>query len=63
MPSSDPGLFLCEFIYYCSLACAQKEDHSVKVLFMHVPPTGHPYQIEDMTRAVAGIIEFLALNS
>ncbi|KAJ1305011.1 hypothetical protein OPQ81_000054 [Rhizoctonia solani] len=62
-PSNDPGRYLCDFIYFCSLACAQKEGSKVKVLFMHVPPVGSPYQVEDMTKAIQGIIEYLALDT
>ncbi|QRV99848.1 pyroglutamyl-peptidase 1 [Ceratobasidium sp. AG-Ba] len=59
-PSNDPGHYLCDFIYYCSLACAQNDGKRVKVLFMHVPPAGVPYEVEDMTRAVKGIVEYYA---
>ncbi|KAG8730895.1 hypothetical protein FRC11_005561 [Ceratobasidium sp. 423] len=62
-PSNDPGRYLCDFIYFCSLACAKKEGSKVKVLFMHVPPVGSPYQVEDMTKAVKGIIEYFALHT
>ncbi|CAE6512578.1 unnamed protein product [Rhizoctonia solani] len=61
-PSDDPGRYLCDFIYYCSLACARKEGSNAKVLFLHVPPIGLPYQVEDMTKAIEGIIEYLALD-
>ncbi|KAF8609851.1 peptidase C15, pyroglutamyl peptidase I-like protein [Ceratobasidium sp. AG-I] len=61
--SDDPGHFVCDFIYYCSLACAQKDGGWVKVLFMHVPPVGEPYQVEEMTQAVEGVIEYLALHT
>ncbi|CAE6509983.1 unnamed protein product [Rhizoctonia solani] len=62
-PSNDPGRYLCDFIYFCSLACARKEGSKVKVLFMHVPLVGSPYQVEDMTKAVKGIIEYFALHT
>ncbi|KAH7338434.1 hypothetical protein B0J17DRAFT_662528 [Rhizoctonia solani] len=62
-PSNDPGRYLCDFIYFCSLACARKEQSKVKVLFMHVPPVGLPYQVEDMTKAIKGIIEYFALHA
>ncbi|CAE6508185.1 unnamed protein product [Rhizoctonia solani] len=62
-PSDDPGRYLCDFIYFCSLACARKEKSKANVLFMHVPPVGLPYQVEDMTKAVEGIIEYLALHA
>ncbi|CAE6435884.1 unnamed protein product [Rhizoctonia solani] len=62
-PSNDPGRYLCDFIYFCSLACAQKEERQVKVLFMHVPPVGVPYEVEDMTKAIKGIVEYVALQA
>ncbi|KAG9091313.1 hypothetical protein FRC06_000612 [Ceratobasidium sp. 370] len=61
--SDDAGHYLCDFIYFCSLACAQNEGGRVKVLFMHVPPAGEPYEVEDMTRAVTGIVEYYALHA
>ncbi|KAG8752650.1 hypothetical protein FRC11_008172, partial [Ceratobasidium sp. 423] len=62
-PSNDLGRYLCDFIYFCSLACAKKEGSKVKVLFMHIPPLGSPYQVEDMTKAVKGITEYFALHT
>ncbi|KAH7341134.1 peptidase C15, pyroglutamyl peptidase I-like protein [Rhizoctonia solani] len=62
-PSNDAGRYLCDFIYFCSLACARKEGDGVKVLFTHVPPLGQPYDIPDMTKAIEGIIEYIALQS
>ncbi|GAB1521092.1 hypothetical protein RhiTH_004183 [Rhizoctonia solani] len=41
----------------------EKEASKVKVLFMHVPPVGSPYQIEDMTGAIKGVIEYVALHT
>ncbi|CUA69860.1 pyroglutamyl-peptidase [Rhizoctonia solani] len=62
-PSDDAGRYLCGFIYFCSLACAQKEGRKIKVLFMHVPLIGLPYEVEDMTKAAEGVIEYLALDA
>ncbi|KAG8716207.1 hypothetical protein FRC11_007381 [Ceratobasidium sp. 423] len=62
-PSNDAGRYLCDFIYFCSLACAQKERDGVKVLFTHVPQLGQPYDIPDMTKAIEGIIEYVALHA
>lgn len=39
--SDDPGLYLCEFIYYSSLIAARRlgeEGRSLKGVFVHVPP-------------------------
>ena len=39
--SDDPGLYLCEFIYYSSLLAARKfgkEGRDLKGVFVHIPP-------------------------
>lgn len=36
--SNDAGLFLCEFIYYSSMAELYKQGRDVPVLFWHLPP-------------------------
>ncbi len=59
----DAGHYLCDFIYYCSLAEVMR---SVKpyeekrwipqVLFLHCPPVGQPLTTEDVTNAIKKII-------
>jgi pyroglutamyl-peptidase len=72
--SRDPGRYLCDFIYYCSLAESMRRSCDragatsnlrgdgkatpSKVLFMHVPPTGRPYSVKDMTGAMVEVIKF-----
>ncbi|GAA6044407.1 hypothetical protein JCM8097_002745 [Rhodosporidiobolus ruineniae] len=54
--SEDAGLYLCEFTYYTSLASAASiaaasdpPAKSTPVLFVHVPPAGEPYSIDELT--------------
>lgn len=35
--SNDPGRFLCDFIYFSSLAHLYKRDDRRRVVFLHVP--------------------------
>lgn len=35
--SNDAGHFLCDFVYYSSLAHLQKANRPRKVVFLHVP--------------------------
>lgn len=35
--SEDPGRYLCDFIYYSSLAHLYKANRPRKVVFLHVP--------------------------
>ncbi|CAE6442255.1 unnamed protein product [Rhizoctonia solani] len=60
--SNDAGRFVCEFSYFCSLACAQREGTGIKVLFVHVPHIGYTYELPDMIRAFETVIEHVALN-
>ncbi|KAF7298245.1 Proteophosphoglycan ppg4 [Mycena chlorophos] len=39
-PSSDPGRYLCDFIFYASLAESQRAGRGTPVLFIHCPPVG-----------------------
>lgn len=36
--STDPGRFVCNYTYYCSLSKLQQDENSVYSLFLHVPP-------------------------
>lgn len=36
--STDPGRFVCNYTYYCSLSKLQEGEGSVYSLFLHVPP-------------------------
>ncbi|CCM00398.1 uncharacterized protein FIBRA_02428 [Fibroporia radiculosa] len=63
VPSLNAGLYLCEFINYCSLAeskrtAARGEKYS-KVLFIHVPPVGAPYTTEEVTEILRSTISWI----
>ena len=65
--SFDPGRYLCDFIFYCSLAEAQRKSLrptgvSAKVLFMHVPPAGVPHTLGEMTDTIRKVVSWVALN-
>lgn len=55
--SLDAGHYLCDFIYYCSLAeskrASGKADKSTtKVIFLHCPPVDQPLSTEEVTEAI-----------
>ncbi|KAF8647137.1 hypothetical protein AX16_006968 [Volvariella volvacea WC 439] len=56
--SMDAGHYLCDYIYYCSLAEAKRSSkpyekrRNTQVLFMHCPPAGQPIHTEDVTEAI-----------
>jgi pyroglutamyl-peptidase len=68
----DAGYYLCDFIYYCSLAEAQRavapssqspnhvetpdRPQATKVLFLHVPPVDKPLSTEEMRDAIKRIV-------
>jgi len=63
--SLDPGRYLCDFIYYCSLAESHRSRPAgnpaarTKVLFMHVPPIGDPCPLEEMSDAIEEVIRWV----
>ncbi|KAK0195289.1 peptidase C15 pyroglutamyl peptidase I-like protein [Armillaria mellea] len=60
--SMDAGHYLCDFIYYGSLAEAQRnrkvydKANRTRVLFMHCPPVNQPCSTDDVTDAIKQII-------
>ena len=58
----DAGHYLCDFIYYCSLAEAQRngkpfeKDKSTKVLFLHCPPVDQPCSTEEVVETIKRIV-------
>jgi len=56
----DAGHYLCDFIYYCSLAEAKRiekpNEKRTQVLFLHCPPVNQPLSTEDVTDAIKRII-------
>lgn len=71
--STNAGRYLCEFIYFGSLAGSiiqqrrlqQKtkgHEQSVQVLFVHVPPENDPLAIQDMVKVMQSIIRELVVE-
>jgi len=61
--SDDAGLFLCEFTYYASMACAKRNAQGAAakpVLFVHIPQEDKPYSMQHMTQTALAIISELA---
>ncbi|GLB37160.1 putative pyroglutamyl-peptidase activity [Lyophyllum shimeji] len=60
--SMDAGHYLCDFIYYCSLAEAKRNAspyerrRNTQVLFLHCPPVHQPLSTEEVTEAILRII-------
>ncbi|KAF8163750.1 hypothetical protein B0H34DRAFT_696675 [Crassisporium funariophilum] len=60
--SMDAGHYLCDFIYYCSLAEAKRTSNpyekrrNTQVLFLHCPPVNQPLSTEEVTDAIKRII-------
>lgn len=60
--SLDAGHYLCDFIYYCSLAEAQRngkpyeQDKTTKVMFLHCPPVDQPCSTEEVTETIKRIV-------
>lgn len=58
----DAGHYLCDFIYYCSLAEAKRtakpyeKRRNTQVLFLHCAPVGQPLTTEEVTDAIKRII-------
>lgn len=58
----DAGHYLCDFIYYCSLAEAKRsakpyeKRRNTQVLFLHCPPVNQPLSTEEVTDAIKRII-------
>ncbi|KAH7888771.1 hypothetical protein F5I97DRAFT_1855418 [Phlebopus sp. FC_14] len=65
--SLDAGHYLCDFIYYCSLAESKraKSDKSTssRVLFLHCPPVDQPLSTEEVTDAIKKLIIWLCSSS
>lgn len=73
--STNAGLYLCEFITYCSLAEAlrtagyvndteQVEDGAkyTPTLFMHCPPVGQPLETKEVTDAIRHIVQWVCVR-
>lgn len=56
-PSTDPGTFVCNWIYFNSLMLARKCD--AQVLFVHVPPADI-IDVPKQTEVIAKLLEVIA---
>ncbi|KAF8967303.1 hypothetical protein BDZ97DRAFT_1916910 [Flammula alnicola] len=60
--SMDAGHYLCDFIYYCSLAEVKRSTkpyekrRNTQVLFLHCPPVDQPLGTEEVTDAIKRIV-------
>jgi len=60
--SMDAGHYLCDFIYYCSLAEAKRTSkpyekrRNTQVLFLHCPPVDQPLSTQEVVDAIKRII-------
>ncbi|KLO16061.1 peptidase C15, pyroglutamyl peptidase I-like protein [Schizopora paradoxa] len=62
-PSNDAGRYLCDFIYYCSLAEQKRAQQTrdgvgkkTKVLFVHCPPVGEQLSVDEVIDGLKRII-------
>ncbi|KAG5342908.1 Adenylyl-sulfate kinase [Termitomyces sp. Mn162] len=62
----DAGHYLCDFIYFCSLAEAKRTANpyerrrNSQVLFLHCPPVNQPLSTEKVTEAIQQIIVWVS---
>ncbi|KAH8675354.1 putative pyroglutamyl peptidase type I [Xylariales sp. PMI_506] len=54
--SEDPGRYLCDFIYFSSLAHLWKQNRARKVVFFHVPATNGQEHVETGTELLLQLI-------
>ncbi|THV03361.1 peptidase C15, pyroglutamyl peptidase I-like protein [Dendrothele bispora CBS 962.96] len=54
--SIDAGQYLCDFIFYCSLAESKMAGRNTPVLFIHCPPIGEPLSTEQVTEGLKSIV-------
>ncbi|KAL0956037.1 hypothetical protein HGRIS_002209 [Hohenbuehelia grisea] len=65
--SWDPERYLCDFIYYCSLAESARNALPMRkktlVQFLHIPPINQPLATKDVTEAIKRSIVWIARNT
>eukprot|EP00667_Euglena_gracilis_P022810 EG_transcript_25535 len=54
--SSDPGLYLCEYVLYTSMHLAWRGQLPVPVLFVHIPEAVAPFTVEALAAAVRTVL-------
>lgn len=45
--SEDAGRYLCDFIYFSSMAYVTKKEEDRRVVFLHVPVNSDPVAVEN----------------
>ena len=50
--STDPGRYLCDFVYYKSLHCSKGRS-----LFIHVPPLGKPFSEHELAQIISDVLQ------
>lgn len=58
--SLDPGRYLCDFIFYCSLCEAKRREDGATVIFIHVPPAGQNVEVETCRDAIRAVAWYMA---
>ncbi|TQW00267.1 hypothetical protein V2A60_001368 [Cordyceps javanica] len=58
--SEDPGRYLCDFIYYSSLATLYKQQRPGKVCFLHVPSDASDAAVERGRELAVNLIRSIA---
>lgn len=59
--SLDPGRYLCDCIFYCSLCEAKRSgEDGATVIFLHVPPAGQNLEVERCRDAIAAVAWYMA---
>ncbi|MCJ7597106.1 MAG: pyroglutamyl-peptidase I [Methyloceanibacter sp.] len=64
--SAHAGSYLCNFLYYHSLAWAMSRDAAAKMLFVHIPVArseGGPLEDADLLRGAQTILNFMLSTS
>jgi len=63
-PSNDPGLFLCGFIYYLSMAWFYKQGKDVErpVIFLHVPELKTEEEVEEGRQVAIGLLRSMVAS-
>jgi pyroglutamyl-peptidase len=62
--SMDAGHYLCDYIYYCSLAEAKRANRNevgknTKVLFLHCPPVNQPHSTQEVSDAIMKAVTWI----
>jgi len=61
--STNPGRYLCAYLYYASLAALHISEDTKRVIFVHVPPKNESADIERGVFVISKLIEAIADHS